>query len=459
VPFPFAVFTTLSEIAKKEGYQIYAVGGFVRDMAMGKCSDDIDFLVDKEGDPNPGVSFCNILENTGIGKNKALYENFGTAKIDINNQKVEFCMPRSEKYDIDNRKPEVEKIDIKGDAIRRDFTINTLMLDLITTEILDPTGKGLEDIKNKIIRSANPNVNQMLIDDPLRALRAIRLSATKGFSIDPILETAIVNNIDRIKTISKERINVELDKILMADNGDIWEHGVARLLLNHIIPEMADMMLCMESEPWHFDESVFDHTIRVIYNCPKDINLRRAALFHDIGKPKCRAVDDKNHSHYYGHEDIGATMANNIMQALRYSVNDTKIVSKIVHNHMRPHLYDENKWGDKAIRKLIVELGDLLEPILQLAMADTIGQSNREIQTHKGETNEMALRKRIDEIKGKPIHYKPIVNGDRIQKICKKNPGKWIKDAMKFQMETLYSNPEISIENMENSIFIMFGRS
>jgi tRNA nucleotidyltransferase (CCA-adding enzyme) len=277
----------------------------------------------------------------------------------------------------------------------------------------------------------------------------------KNFYIIPSLEQAIIENKERLNIISKERINVELDKIVMSNYVNRLNDSCAKEIMKIIIPELNDMMNCFETEPWHWNESIYEHTIRTIENCPKIIYLRRAALFHDIGKAKCRTVDEKGIAHIYGHDIIGATMAENIMKGLKYSNDDIKVVSKLIANHMKPHLYN-SKWGDKAIRKFIVEMGDLMDVLLLLADADTINSSEKEFQCGEGVVKHNELRNRIKELKKDKIHYKPIINGDRLQIILNKGSGKWIREIMDFQMNILYKNPNITEKEMENKIIQHF---
>jgi putative nucleotidyltransferase with HDIG domain len=455
------IFKNISLWADTAKYEIYAVGGFVRDLIKyNKISDDIDFIVDKKGENNPAITFVNILEKQGVGINKALYENFGTAKLEIEGIKVEFVMPRNEKYNEDSRNPIVEKIDIKQDAIRRDFTINTLMMNIKTGEILDPTGKGIEDLNLEIIRSANPNVSQMIIDDPLRLIRAVRFSAVKGFGISEKLLEEMYKNKDRINIISKERIRVELDKILMADKAEwVWTTKWGMEIMSLIIPEIKNLSNCMESPPWHWDESSYKHTIRVIYNCPKEINIRRAALFHDIGKPISRTVGEDGKAHFYGHEMTSMKLAEDIMRKLTYSNDDIKIVKLLIKNHMKPHLYKsagvKGSWGDKAVRKYIIELGQWLNSSIQLAYADSEGSAPED--RVKVNIDRMKLfEEHISKVKQGKIIDKPIINGDKLMELFNRPSGKWIKEIIEYQMDLLYENPEMSINDLQNNILLKF---
>ena len=451
----------INKISNQNGYKCYLVGGFVRDVIMGVSSPDLDFIIDKEGDDNPATTFVNLLETQNIGDKTALYENFGTAKIEVDGFKIEFVMPRGEKYIEGSRNPVVEKVDLKGDAIRRDFTVNTLMLNLDTYEVIDPTNRGIHDIENKILHSAKPDVNQMFIDDPLRLLRAVRFSACKGFEIGEGLKTGIIINAARIKDISQERIREELDKILMAVDGEeIWNSTVMLALVPHFLPELFALIACKESEPYHWIESTYRHTIRSVYNCPPNLDIRRAALFHDIGKPKTHTIDENGKAHFYGHEIEGIKITEQIMSRLTYSNEDIKKVVLLVKYHMRPHLYHEEgkyAWSDKAVRKFIIETGDLLNLVLDLAEADSMGSSAEErVIENLDRIN--SLKTRISKIKDKLIIKKPIINGDKLKEIYGKPSGEWIGEIIRYQMEILYETPEISVGELEYKILQKFPK-
>jgi putative nucleotidyltransferase with HDIG domain len=455
------IFKEINIWADTTKYEIYVVGGFVRDLIKyNKVSDDIDFIVDKKGENNPAITFVNILEKHGVGINKALYENFGTAKLEIDGMKVEFVMPRNEKYTEDSRKPIVEKIDIKEDAIRRDFTINTLMMNIVTGDILDPTGKGIEDLEEGIIRSANPDIKKMIVDDPLRLLRAVRFAMTKDFVIEDNLIIEIFENKDRLSIISKERIRVELDKMLMADESGsrVWHYSYVKHIMRTIIPELEQLWNCMEKPPWHWDESSYDHTIRVIYNCPKEINIRRTALFHDIGKPISRTIDGEK-VHFYGHEISSANLAEKIMKNLTYSNDDIKVVKLLIRNHMKPHLYkpagNKEAWGDKAIRKYIIEMGEWLQSSIDLAYADSKG-SSAEDRVKLNFDRMKLFEEHIARVKSSPIVDKPIINGDELMKMFGRTSGIWIKEIINYQMELLYENPNMTTDSLRKEILIKY---
>ena len=435
----------IKEVAVKHNYKAYVVGGFVRDMLLGVESSDLDILVDSE-DMHPATAFTKLLEEEGKASNRAIYENYGTAKVDMHGMKVEFVMPRGERYKPDSRKPEVHKVDIHGDAIRRDFTINTLMIDIMTNEIIDPTSYGLEDLQCKILRSANPEIGQMFTDDALRILRAIRFMACKGFTpLDSMLE-AMEKFAPRLSIISKERIRDELNKILLSDKpSTAFRVMGATKVLDKVIPEMLPLMTCMESPPYHWDESSFEHTMRVLDNVEPKLLLRVAALLHDISKPETRTVDEKG-SHFYDHQIKGAFKAENIMRTLCYSNDEIKIVHKLIFNHLRPHFYRPN-FTDRAVRKYIYDMGDLLEDSMALAYADTKGSSPEKYE-QKGLKNLDDMKERIKVVMAKPLKFKPLVNGEEICKVFNEKPGPYIGQVLKYVLELQLENNEITKEQV-----------
>jgi tRNA nucleotidyltransferase/poly(A) polymerase len=444
----------IKEVAERFEYDVYIVGGFVRDLiADNKVSDDIDFIVDKKDIENPATKFVDLLVRSGVGKNVAIYETFGTAKVEVNELKVEFVMPRGEKYEEGNRKPiNVNKVTLYEDAIRRDFTMNTLMIDM-AGNVIDILGTGLIDLEHRFLRSANPNPNIMFKDDPLRILRYERFLSTKGFNTDPLLVESVKVNAKELEWISKERIREELNKLIMGDNvTEVLNNKIfVEYVLPQISPELYAMTKCEETPPYHKNESTWEHTVRVVGNVPQILHMRLAALFHDIGKPKVRTTEVDNDNppiaHFYEHEKYSKDITIEVMKRLTYGNDIINIVAKLVRNHMRPHGYSE-KWSDKAIRKFIVDLKKLGNDCMTLAIADSFGSGwNDEIEV-KAQEKLNGMVHRILNVKRKPIHMKPIVNGDELMAMSGRESGKWVGEVIKYQMKVLLEDPEISKEEL-----------
>ena len=444
---PFSVIADeVKRVAKAHGYKVYAVGGFVRDLLMGVESDDLDILIEREGDTNPAITFAEILVKEGFATDMAIYEKFGTSKVAMHTKKVEFVMPRGERYTEDSRKPEVFKVDIKGDDLRRDFTVNTLMVDLDAMEVIDPTGNGVNDLRYKILRSANPDVDKMFTDDPLRMLRAIRFSVCKGFTPSGEILTGIEKNVDRIEIISQERIRDEINKMLVCDKPSVaFRIMGATKLLHKVLPEMIDLTTCMETPPYHWNESSFEHTMRVLDNVAPRLLLRLTALLHDISKPETRTEDAKG-AHFYEHNVKGAFKAEKIMRRLCYSVDEISVVHRLIMNHLRPHFYRPS-FKDRSVRKFILDMQELLFDVMELAYADTKGSSPKEVEVH-GLELVSGMKERVLEVMKKPFNMKPIVTGEEIMAVYGTKPGAYLRDVKNYVMELQMATPDITKEQV-----------
>jgi len=361
--------------------KIFAVGGCVRDELMGLRPKDLDFVVN--GDLNSGIEFsvwlAKIFGNYKENSNPVTYPRFGTSKLslfknkyNLPNIELEFVSPRKEKYTFGDRKPEVTGGDLTDEVNRRDITINTLMKNVSTNKIIDLTGKGISDIKNGIIRTPiNPEIT--FKDDGLRLMRVVRFSTRYGFKIDNDVLNAMKKNSGLITTISKERINDELNKILVSPKPD---EGFRLLqstgLLKHIIPEL-DKTVGMSQGEYH-TEDVFNHILSVVSNTPPDLKTRLMAVFHDIGKVSTQTTDEDGSIHFYDHENVGAEITKRIMKDLKYSNDMIEDVAQGVGNHMRLKSGgpDSNNITDKTLRRFSRTIGGNMNNILDLIHADNI---------------------------------------------------------------------------------------
>ena len=190
----------------------YIVGGYVRDEVMGKISNDLDIVVALN---KGGIRLAEYLFQKGVSTNPVIFKNFGTAFVLIDHHKVEFVMARQESYRGGDRKPEVEAGSIKDDIFRRDFTINSLLMDIVSREIIDLTGHGIKDINAKIIRGTS-DLDKLFSDDPLRMLRGVRFSVQLDFSIEEQTYGKIKQHSPKLKYISWERRRDEFQKIMIS---------------------------------------------------------------------------------------------------------------------------------------------------------------------------------------------------------------------------------------------------
>lgn len=378
----------LSEILQDGEFfdRVFLVGGSVRDMQLGLAPKDIDLVV--TGDINSGIDFANYLaKKLGIHRdnsNPVVFPTYGTAKVqlngvkhqdvDLNDVEIECVATRKEEYSGSSRKPKVFHADLMEDVLRRDFTVNSLLVNLTTNEILDLTGRGIKDIQEGVIATTNDS-DFIFSDDPLRMLRAIRFAFKFGWRIEDSILESIKQNASKIKNISQERIRDELNKILVGNNVKKAFNLMRELgLLIHFLPELSD---CYEVDQGiHHDKCVFNHILDVVEVSPAALEIRLMALFHDIGKPVAKSIDEGK-IHFYKHDAIGAEMAEKIMRRLKYSNDVTAKVKLAVFNHMRLKRSGKNgsKFSDKALRKFSMDVGDQLENVLDLMHSDNISHS------------------------------------------------------------------------------------
>jgi putative nucleotidyltransferase with HDIG domain len=444
----------LSDIIKGTEYEnkVFLAGGAVRDEIMGKSAKDLDFVV--LGDLNSGINFSiwlsQKLGNYKEESNPVIYPRFGTSKLSLNgnqlnlpNIELEFVAPRKESYTAGSRKPEVSDGQLIDDVLRRDLTINSLLKNVSTGEVLDLTGKGIEDIKNGVIRTTSDS-SIIFKDDPLRMLRAIRFAVKYDFEIDTDVIKSIRKHASLIDTISKERINDELNKILLSSNPS---KGIRLLkittLLTYIIEEFNDAVGMKQNI--HHKDDVFKHSMDVLSKTPDDLKTRLIALFHDIGKVLTKSVTPEGSVHFYGHEKAGEEMVRKIMFRLKYPNDLIDAVASGVRNHMALKHGGDDATGlsDKSIRKFIDAVGDNLENILDVIHADNISHS--ETSSMPNQIN--IVRQRINTLNSNldKSNLKLPIDGNDLIKMGLK-PGKIFKDILNAVQEAWYENPNITRE-------------
>jgi poly(A) polymerase len=362
------LFDAIRSQSQKLGSRALVVGGYVRDRLLGgereQALKEIDVLVDG----GQGIEVAKAVAQDLGARPPVIFERFGTAHLDADGYAVEFVSTRTEKYDPGSRKPEVGPGSLKDDVMRRDFTINTLLMDWDGT-VLDLTGRGLADLKSRrILTPLEPAAT--FGEDPLRMLRAIRFAASLQFELDPSVQEAIRRNPARLAppVVSMERIHDEFCKLLLAPDA---ERGLRLLdecgLLVRIVPQL-EAGKGMEQGGWH-SHDVFGHGLLAAGLAPVDLVTRLAALLHDVGKPATRELKDGKIT-FIGHQEVGAEMAADALKRLRFSGAVIDSVRHLVRLHMRPIQYDPGTWEDKAVRRLVREAGPELDRLLALARAD-----------------------------------------------------------------------------------------
>lgn len=431
--------------------KVFAVGGFVRDLLLGKEPKDLDVVV---GVDQGGLAFTKWLgQKLGIykeGSNPVIFPTFGTANlrlegvvwngIDFSGENIDAVMFRKEQYhDPNSRKPVVQFTPhIEIDAQRRDITFNALYLDIASGEILDPTGKGKEDLKNGIVRTAiDPTI--IYTDDALRMFRAVRFAAQFNFKLSPEVMEGIKKNLHRLGNTSRERVAVELNKILTSNHPD---YGLRLLrdtgLLTHIGPELQQMVGMTQNV--HHKDDVFDHTLAVIMGTQPELLNRLIALFHDIGKVTTRAVTPKG-VQFIGHEDAGPDIVERIMMSLKYPRVMIDAVKLGVRHHMKlkhggP---DAVKLSDKTLRKFKIALGEYLEQLLDVMHADNISHADASAMPKQIEAVRARL-KALDIQVTKPVL--PINGNDLLAMGVKAGP--MMGKILNAVTEKWYENPNVS---------------
>jgi poly(A) polymerase len=409
-------------IGSKYEQDVYLVGGAVRDMQMGLPVKDLDLVVDNHG-LEGGIECATFLAKAlGVYRpdsNPVIFPRFGTAKLTLKSGfDVEFVAPRKEKYDANSRKPVVSAGTLEDDAFRRDFTINSLFMRLSNSELRDLTGRGLADLKRKTIQTTS-DATYIFSEDPLRMLRAVRFAIKYDFELPLALIKAIKVNARRLQTISKERIQDELNKILVLKKPS----RAIRLfkitgLLKEFMPELQSLSGVTQNA--YHKHDAFDHTLDVLDNAPPDLTVRLAALFHDIGKAATR-TDDGGKVRFLGHANVGADIAVEVMKRLKYSNDDTEKIRKIVFHHMDMKFAGDDlaTLKDKSLRKLIFRVADKLDPLLSLMHADNISHAE-----HANMPNQIdRIRQRIKDWDIESIlNTTSVLDGNEIAALGAKGP-------------------------------------
>ena len=427
--------------------KLFLVGGIVRDPLFGLDEpEDIDIVV-----LGSAIKLANELFAKGISEIKPVtYPRFGTSLIRIKGSNVELASARKESYEKTSRKPHVKPASLEEDALRRDFTINSLMRDLFTEELLDLTKRGLQDIKDKVLRTPlDPKIT--FRDDPLRMLRAVRFKNRFRLRYETNLHSAIVRERERLNIISNERIRDELVKMLLHPSApeslkDLMDLG----LLGMFAPEFVEGV-GIEQGNYHAKD-VWGHTLDVVREASsleidesKKYFVVLGALFHDIGKPRTKSIEPNGRVRFFGHERVGADMTKKIMKRLRFSSSDIYKVSSLVQNHMR--LGSANPLTTSAARRLVRDMSELTEALILLTECDSraIGRIPKEIDFEE-------VRERVSKVKtegGKRVLVSPL-DGEEIMNLLKIPAGPEV-GLWKKRLEEAVIEEEIAIGDKEGA--------
>ena len=450
------MFHLIGDVADEMGVECYVVGGFVRDIFLERPSNDIDVVV-----VGSGIEVAKALKNR-LGKKAHLsvFKNFGTAQVKYkpltshpspltSEIEIEFVGARKESYSHDSRKPIVEDGTLEDDQNRRDFTINAMAICLNKKrfgELVDPFN-GIADLEDGIIATPlDPEVT--FSDDPLRMMRCIRFATQLNFEIEDETFDALSRMADRIRIVSGERIEVELNKIMMAPHPSIgFEYLQRSGLLQIILPEVAALDI-VEKRDGRAHKNNFYHTLEVLENVVPTSNpsqreggglwLRWAALLHDIGKTRSKRWEPGIGWTFHNHNLIGARMVPNIFRRLKLPMGaEMKYVQKLVDLHMRPQVIADEEVTDSAVRRLLNDAGDDIDDLMVLCEADIT--SKNEVKKKMFLENFRMVREKLADLKEKDYKrlLQPVIDGNEIMEMFHLKPSRevgvlkqYLKDAV-----------------------------
>ena len=415
VEFSDPIFRRISRIAREKGVDAYVVGGYVRDHYLHRPSTDVDVVV-----VGSGIDVAQTLADE-LHTRLSVFKTFGTAMLRVHGVELEFVGARRESYMRDSRKPQVEAGTLEDDQLRRDFTINALAWSLNERdfgELVDPFD-GMYDLEHGIIRTpCDPDIT--FSDDPLRMMRGIRFAAQLGFTLEEETFDAIARNAERIRIVSRERIIVELNKIVLSPvpsmGFELLEHTG---LLERIFPEMHALK-GVERRGRHAHKDNFIHTLKVLDNVSRrsdDLWLRWAAMLHDIGKPQTKAYDPKTGWTFHGHEVLGSKMVPAIFRRMKLPLNEhMKFVQKLVFLHLRPIILSEEMVTDSAVRRLLFEAGDDVETLMTLCEADITSGIDAKVKRYMANFESVRRKMKDLEERDRIRNFQPPVTGEIIMR-------------------------------------------
>ena len=429
------IFTIISQVSKELNIDSYVIGGFVRDFFLKRgTAKDIDVVA-----VGSGIELAKKVAKLIPNNPKVqVFKTYGTAMLRFKDVEIEFVGARKESYSEESRNPEVTEGTLKDDQNRRDFTINALALSLNEEnfgELLDPFN-GIEDLENKIIKTPlNPDITYS--DDPLRMMRAIRFATQLNFEIEENSLAAISKNSNRLQIITKERIVVELNKIMSSAKPSVGFLLLEKTnLLPQILPELIALKGVEEVEGQKHKDN-FYHTLEVVDNIAvhtDDVWLRWAALLHDVGKAPTKRFSKKVGWTFHGHEFVGSKMVYKIFKKLKMPLNNKmKFVQKMVLLSSRPIVLASDV-TDSAVRRLVFDAGDDINSLMTLCEADITTKNPRKFKLyHK---NFDVVRSKIKEVeeRDKVRNFQPPITGEEIMEAFNLKPCReigQIKEAIK----------------------------
>ncbi|MBQ8065216.1 MAG: HD domain-containing protein [Prevotella sp.] len=464
------VFHLIGDVADKMGVECYVVGGFVRDIFLERPSNDIDVVV-----VGSGIEVATALKKRlGRKAHLSVFRNFGTAQVkirrradakttDVKDIEIEFVGARRESYSHDSRKPIVEDGTLEDDQNRRDFTINAMAICLNKDrfgQLVDPFN-GIADLEDGIIATPlDPEVT--FSDDPLRMMRCIRFATQLNFQIEEATFDALQRMAQRIKIVSGERIEVELNKIIMAPHPSIgFEYLQRSGLLQIILPELAALDI-VDKRDGRAHKNNFYHTLEVLEqlitntqhpSANTQLWLRWAALLHDIGKTKSKRWEPAAGWTFHNHNIIGAKMVPAIFRRLKLPMGaEMKYVQKLVDLHMRPQVIADSEVTDSAVRRLLNDAGDDIDDLMTLCEADIT--SKNEVKKKMFRENFRMVREKLADLKVKDYKrlLQPVIDGNEIMDMFHLQPSREVGVLKQYLKDAVLDN---KVENKREPLMAL----
>ena len=435
-------FEIISNLADLNSLEVFIVGGYVRDLILGRGINEIDYLI--IGD---GPSFAKLLANELHVKKVNIFKNFGTAHFSYKNTDFEFVGARKESYNKNSRNPKVEIGTFEDDINRRDFTINTLAISLNKLNYGDLIDKfnGINDLNSKIIKTPLDPL-ETFNDDPLRIMRAFRFASQLNFNVDEKILEAAQKLSERLKIVSQERITDEFFKILKSEKPSV---GLKLMqdtnVMSVVFPEIANLAGVDQRKDFHHKE-VFLHTLEVVDNISEvsdNVWLRFAALVHDIAKPKTKRFAEGIGWTFHGHEEMGARMMKKIFSNLKLPLGKINYIEKLIRLHLRPIALVSDNVTDSAIRRLSANAGEDLDDLITLCRADITSKNPAKVSKYLNNYDVVMQKVKDVQEKDNLRAFQSPIKGEEIMKICNLKPSKSV-GIIKNAIEEAILEGEIS---------------
>ena len=439
---------------KANGFRLALVGGPVRDALLNRLGNDLDFTTNAKPEETKKIlkKWADDIWDVGI--------KFGTIGAKKSEITFEVTTYRADSYEADSRKPEVNFGDnIEGDLLRRDFTVNAMAIELTTEqpEFIDPHN-GVTDLLRKVLRTpTKPEVS--FSDDPLRMLRAARFAAQLNFAIEDDVLQAMKEMADRLSIISAERIRDEFVKTLLSDNPRI---GITILvdtgLCEKFLPEIPKLRL--EIDEHHHHKDVYEHSLTVLEQSialehrlgGKNLVSRLAALLHDIGKPKTRALIPGGGVSFHHHEVVGSRLTKERLKKLRFDHHIVEEVSQLVFLHLRFHGYGDGAWTDSAVRRYVRDAGDLLTHLHVLTRADCTTRNVKKAERLAAHYDDLENRIQTLMEQEELLKIRPDLDGHAIMQLLGVPAGPLIGKAYEYLLELRLEHGPLGTERAEQEL-------